>query len=92
MKKIAYKYNEDVILEELKDYVNGTYNEHYSTGKIQAVEYIVDQQQSLDYLLGNVIKYSSRFGKKDGLNRKDLLKSIHYGIIALHYLDKLNKS
>ena len=27
-----YKYSEDVILEELKDYISGTYNQHYSAG------------------------------------------------------------
>ena len=33
------------------------------------------------------MKYAQRFGKKDGKNRKDLLKVIHYGIMALHNLD-----
>lgn len=92
MSKIEYKYNESEILEELKKYIDATYDEHYSSGNIQAVEYIIDQQQSLDYLVGNIIKYSSRFGKKGGYNSKDLLKAIHYGIISLHYLDTLHKS
>ena len=30
------------------------------------------------------MKYAQRYGKKDGKNRRDLLKVIHYGIIALH--------
>jgi hypothetical protein len=84
-----YKYNEDNILAEIKEYIDRTYSEHYASGKIQAVEFIVDQQKSLDYPTGNIIKYASRFGKKAGHNRKDLLKSIHYGIISLHFFDEL---
>jgi hypothetical protein len=30
------------------------------------------------------MKYAQRYGKKGGKNRRDLLKVIHYGIIALH--------
>ena len=33
------------------------------------------------------MKYAQRYGKKNGKNRKDLLKVIHYGIMALHNLD-----
>ena len=33
-----YKYSEDVILEELKDYISGTYNQHYSAVDARAYE------------------------------------------------------
>ena len=33
------------------------------------------------------MKYAQRFGKKDGKNRKDLLKILHYTMIALYNLD-----
>ena len=37
-----YKYSEDKILKELKDYISGTYNQHYSAGddKIQTLDLI----------------------------------------------------
>ena len=35
--------------------------------------------------LGTIVKYAMRYGKKDGKNKKDLLKIIHYAILALHY-------
>ena len=34
-----------------------------------------------------MLKYAQRYGKKDGRNRKDLLKIIHYAIIMLHVHD-----
>jgi hypothetical protein len=34
------------------------------------------------------MKYAQRYGKKGGKNRSDLLKVIHYGIIAL-YINEL---
>ena len=36
------------------------------------------------------MKYAQRYGKKNGKDRRDLLKVIHYGIIALHINDMDN--
>ena len=71
------------MLEELKDYIDKTYSEHYSQNKFQATEFIIDSGHGLGFCIGNVVKYAQRYGKKDGYNRKDLLKVIHYAIIAL---------
>ena len=40
------------------------------------------------FVYGNVLKYTQRYGKKEGKNRKDLLKILHYAIIALHVHDR----
>ena len=87
MTKINYKYSEDQILDELKKYIDGTYNAHYSHHKFQATEFIMDSGHGEGFCIGNILKYSQRYGKKDGKNRKDLLKVIHYGIMALHNHD-----
>lgn len=87
MKKVEYKYSEDRILEELKTYIDVTYGEHYSHNKFQATEFIMDGGHGEGFCIGNILKYSQRYGKKDGKNRKDLLKVIHYGIMALHNHD-----
>jgi hypothetical protein len=34
------------------------------------------------------MKYAQRYGKKNGKDRNDLLKIIHYGIIALYNNEK----
>lgn len=85
---INYKYSEDEILAELKVYLNSTYKEHYGSSdgkKIQVTEFIMDQCENFDFLKGCAIKYVSRYGKKGGYNRKDLLKAVHYLIFMLHY-------
>ena len=81
---ISYKYKEDEALEELKNYINGTYDEHYSRNKFQATEFIIDGGHGEGFCIGNILKYAQRYGKKNGKDRKDLLKVIHYGIIALY--------
>lgn len=87
MNQIDYKYSEDRLLEELRDYVDATYSEHYSQNKFQATEFIMDSGHGEGFCIGNILKYAQRYGKKDGYNRKDLLKVLHYGIMALHNHD-----
>lgn len=84
---INYKYSEDRLLKELKKYIDETYSEHYSKNKFQATEFILDSGHGDGFCIGNIMKYAQRYGKKDGYNRKDLLKVLHYGIIALHNHD-----
>ena len=82
-----YRYNEDKTLTELKSYIDATYGQHYSRDKFQATEFIIDGGHGEGFCIGNVLKYAQRYGKKDGRNRKDLLKIIHYAIIMLHVHD-----
>lgn len=84
---IDYKYSEDRILKELKTYVDKTYDEHYSRNKFQATEFIMDSGHGEGFCIGNIMKYAQRYGKKEGKNRKDLLKVLHYAIMALHNHD-----
>ena len=89
---IPYKYNEDKALEELKKYIDNTYDEHYSRNKYQATEFIIDGGHGEGFCIGNILKYAQRYGKKDGKNRKDLLKVLHYGIIALYINNMENEN
>lgn len=84
-----YKYNEDKILIELQAYLDKTYNQHYSTAKFQAAEFIIDAGHGLGFAAGNIIKYASRYGKKNGYNRDDILKILHYAVILLHIHDEM---
>ena len=83
-KNISYKYSEDNVLSELKKYIDETYEQHYSRNKFQSTEFIIDSGHGEGFCIGNIMKYAQRYGKKGGKNRKDLLKVLHYGIIALH--------
>ena len=79
-----YKYNEGEALAELEKYIDSTYDGHYSKNKFQATEFIIDGGHGEGFCIGNIMKYAQRYGKKGGKNRSDLLKVVHYGIIALH--------
>jgi hypothetical protein len=83
---IDYKYNENGAIAEVKEYIDSTYAQHYS-GKYQATDMIIDAGHGTGFCIGNIMKYAKRYGKKDGLNKKDLLKIIHYAIIQLHVHD-----
>jgi hypothetical protein len=89
-KKIQYKYDEDAILTDLNEYIDSTYNEHYSKNKYQATEFIIDGGHGEGFCIGNIMKYAQRYGKKNGKDKSDLLKVLHYGIIALHVHDMEN--
>jgi len=82
--KIDYKFSEDKTLNELEKYIDSTYDMHYSKSKFQATEFIIDAGHGEGFCIGNILKYAQRYGKKDGKNRADLLKVIHYAIIALN--------
>ena len=71
---IKYKFNEDKILKDIKDYIDLTYNQHYGNGKYQATDMIIDSGHGEGFCIGNIMKYAMRYGKKDGKNIKDLQK------------------
>ena len=87
--KIDYKFSEDTLIGELEQYISETYSQHYNKNKFQATEFIIDGGHGEGFCIGNILKYAQRYGKKDGHNKNDLMKVLHYGIIALH-VHKLN--
>jgi hypothetical protein len=87
-KEIDYKYNERELIAEFSAYIDKTYDQHYSQRKFQTTEFIIDNGHGEGFCLGNIIKYAQRYGKKQGYNRNDLMKILHYTIMALHNHDK----
>lgn len=88
---IDYKFNEDVLLEEIRAYIDKTYEGHYSENTFQSTEVIMARGHGEGFCMGNIDKYSNRYGKKGETPedyRKDLMKIIHYGILALFNHDK----
>ena len=83
-----HKYNEPELIKELSRYVEGTYQQHYSQGALQATEVIIDAGHGMGFCIGNILKYAQRYGKKGGRNRDDLLKVLHYGLMALFVHDQ----
>ena len=87
-KRINYKFKEDKILNIIKSYIDETYTQHYSNGKYQATDMIIDSGHGEGFTVGNIMKYAMRYGKKDN-KKAELYKIIHYAIIAL-YLEDIN--
>ena len=81
---VKYKFDEDGALDELRDYIDTTYTGHYATDKYQATDIIIDSGFGEGFCMGNIIKYSKRYGRKNGKNRDDIMKILHYAIIMLH--------
>jgi len=86
MSSIKYRFREDKILIDALKYINGTYQQHY-VGKeeIQTID-VWDSLGSVDTTARDTaIKYLMRYGKKDGHNKKDLMKAIHYIVLLYHF-------
>ena len=85
-----WKYNEDKILKEIEEYVTSTYGSHYCGHNeeykdIQTIDLMASKDLARDFCQANILKYGSRYGDKDGRNKRDLLKVIHYAMLLLHF-------
>ena len=85
-----YKYHEEEILKDIEEYVSLTYQGHY-TGKsheyrnVQTIDLMASKDLAAAFCQANILKYGSRYGNKDGKNKKDLLKVIHYAMLLAHF-------
>ena len=86
--KLLFQYNEDETLAEVMEYIAGTYSEHYGDQNIQIQDVFDQMGISEAFTRGAAMKYLFRFGKKNGKDRKDLLKCIHYVCLLYHYAFK----
>lgn len=94
-KQSNFKYDEDRLINELKAYVQSTYDRHYvGENNIQALDLIFSAGHGIGFTLGNILKYGARYGKKKGYNRDDILKILHYAILLLsrHDIEKQQTS
>jgi len=89
-----WKYNEDVIIKEIRDYLGMTYKSHYTSkeSKTQTLDLIEGIGDAEPFCRSNAIKYLSRFGKKDGKSKQDILKAIHYCILLYHFAGLCNEN
>lgn len=82
-----WKYNEDKTLKEVEEYLVSTYKSHYTSeqSKTQTLDLIESIGDAEPFTRSNAIKYLSRFGKKNGKSKQDILKAIHYCILLYHF-------
>ena len=85
-----YKYHEEEILKDIEEYVSKTYQGHY-TGtkhefrKVQTIDLMAARDIAPHFCQANILKYGSRYGSKNGRDKKDLLKVVHYAMLLLHF-------
>ena len=85
-----FKYHEKEILKDIEEYVSRTYQGHY-TGKsheyrnVQTLDLMAAKELASGFCQANILKYGSRYGNKDGKNKKDLMKVIHYAMLLAHF-------
>jgi hypothetical protein len=89
-KNHLWKYNEDKILKDIEDYVTSTYGSHYcghnqDYNDIQTIDLMAAKDLAPGFCQANILKYGSRYGDKDGRNKRDLMKVIHYAMLLLHF-------
>ena len=85
-----YKYHEEQILKDIEEYVSSTYQGHYTGSKhefrkVQTIDLMASKDLAAAFCQANILKYGSRYGNKDGKNKKDLLKVIHYAMLLAHF-------
>ena len=91
-----FKYHEEEILKDIQEYVSGTYQGHY-TGKsheyrnVQTIDLMASKELASAFCQAIILKYGSRYGNKDGKNKKDLMKVIHYAMLLLHFDEHYGK-
>ena len=86
------KFNENQFIEEVKNYIEGTYSSHYASDDgVQLIDYIYSIGDGSAYCRTNALKYIARYGKKDGNNKKDLYKAIHCIIILYEFCERDRK-
>lgn len=91
---VTYKYSEDKSLVELEKYLASTYSQHYAKNQnfqvVDLWEVLATDGDPFETHRNTALKYLFRYGKKNGYNRADLLKAIHYIFFLLHYHNKLH--
>ena len=85
-----FKYHEEEILKDIEEYVSRTYQGHYTGNShefrnVQTLDLMAAKELASGFCQANILKYGSRYGNKDGRNKKDLMKVIHYAMLLLHF-------
>ena len=91
-----FKYHEEEILKDIEEYVSSTYRGHYTGDtheyrNVQTLDLMAARSVASGFCQANILKYGSRYGSKDGKNKKDLMKVIHYAMLLLHFDEHYGK-
>ena len=82
----SQKYQEDIGIKDLKDYVSSTYRGHYTNknSDTQTLDLIHSVGDAEAFCRSNALKYLSRYDKK-GSAKQDILKAMHYCLLLYYF-------
>jgi hypothetical protein len=85
-KFLEYKYAEDRIIADFHNYIDSTYQEHYKTEEqeIECFDVWIALGESTPTFRNTALKYLWRYGKKNGNDKSDLMKALHYTLMCLY--------
>lgn len=89
-----WKYKEDLTLKAVEEYLASTYHSHYTSedSKTQTLDLVESIGDAEPFTRSNAIKYLSRFGRKNGKSKMDILKAIHYCILLYYFAGLHNEN
>jgi len=87
----SQKYQEDVGIKDLKDYISSTYSGHYTSeqNNTQTLDLIQSVGDAESFCRSNAIKYLARYDKK-GQAKRDILKAMHYCLLLYYFSGHTN--
>lgn len=85
-KNISYKYAEDRIISDFKSYIDNTYGQHYKSDlkSVECFDAWIALGEATPTFRNTALKYLWRYGKKNGNNKDDLMKTLHYTLMCLY--------
>lgn len=83
---INYKYAEGQIISDFHKYIDKTYTQHYQTDeeRLQCFDAWIALGEATPTFRNTAMKYLWRYGKKNGNNKDDLMKVLHYTLMCLY--------
>ena len=87
----SQKYEEDVGIKDLKNYISSTYSGHYTSeqNNTQTLDLIQSVGDAESFCRSNAIKYLARYDKK-GQAKRDILKAMHYCLLLYYFSGHTN--
>ncbi len=87
----SQKYEEDLGIKDLKDYISSTYSGHYTSeqNNTQTLDLIQSVGDAESFCRSNAIKYLARYDKK-GQAKRDILKAMHYCLLLYYFSGHTN--
>ncbi len=81
-----WKYAENEMLRDLQNYLASTYDEHYNKNDddIQCFDAWIALGDSGPTFRNTALKYLWRYGNKNGNNKDDIMKALHYMMLMLY--------